>query len=199
MSPTRAALRRQSLMSVHATLIHQHRRAWQRCNAAIDEAANDAARTFDLVREGAGACTGDAGDMHRPSVLSPKLFRAALACIPPDLHGLQWKRVGIALKAELGEAGFEFFDAWARGGEAYNPAATRNAWRSFIEDDASHVRAFFSLAETFGFKWTDAVDTAKLLAACEAAENTLAHISRIASALEAYAEAAHRLDLHVKG
>lgn len=199
MSRPPANTRRDASMSVRAHLVKLHRRAWQECNAAIDDAAQESSRAFDLVRECAGACTVDAGDMQMPSMLSPKLFRAALACIPPDLHSQQWKRVGIALKAELGGAGFELFDAWNRGAACYNQAANLNAWQGFIEDDASHVRAFFSLAETFGFNWTDAVDAQKLVAACEAVESTLAHVSRIASALEAYAEAAHHLDRHVKG
>ena len=62
--------------------------------------------------------------------LSLETIRAALDCIAPDLPRSEWARIAMALKSELGEAGFDLFDAWSQRGEAYNARATRDTWRS---------------------------------------------------------------------
>ena len=64
----------------------------------------------------------------------------------------------MALKSELGEAGFELFDAWSRGGETYKAKATRDTWRSVKADGAVTIGTLFHLAKQHGFKF-DAVQT----------------------------------------
>ena len=56
--------------------------------------------------------------------LPPETIRAALDCIPPDLPRDEWARIAMALKSELGDAGFEVFDAWSQSGATYNAKST---------------------------------------------------------------------------
>lgn len=79
-------------------------------------------------------------------------IRAALACIPPDLTRDEWARVAMALKSELGDAGFDLFDAWSRGGETYDAKATRSTWRSVKAGGAVSIGTLFHLAKQHGFK-----------------------------------------------
>jgi putative DNA primase/helicase len=80
-------------------------------------------------------------------------IRAALSCIPPDLPRDEWARVGMALKHELGEAGFDEFDAWSQGGETYKAKATRDTWRSIKASGAVGIGSLFHLAKQHGFKF----------------------------------------------
>ena len=79
-------------------------------------------------------------------------IRAALACIPPDVPRDEWARVGMALKSELGEAGFELFDAWSAGAESYSAKSTRSTWRSIKASGAVTVGTLLHLANEHGFK-----------------------------------------------
>ena len=88
--------------------------------------------------------------------ITPELIRAALACIPPDLPREEWARVGMSLKAELGAAGFDLFDTWSQGSEAYNPTDARDTWRSFKSGGRVQIGTLFHIAKGFGFKWDDA-------------------------------------------
>jgi putative DNA primase/helicase len=88
--------------------------------------------------------------------ITPEVIRAALACIPPDLPREEWARVGMALKAELGAAGFDLFDTWSQGSEAYNPTDARDTWRSFKSGGRVQIGTLFHIAKGFGFKWDDA-------------------------------------------
>lgn len=42
-----------------------------------------------------------------------------------------WLAMGMALKAEFGEAGFDAWDRWSQGGANYNAKACRASWRGF--------------------------------------------------------------------
>ena len=82
-------------------------------------------------------------------------IRAALAYIPPDLLRDEWARVAMALKSELGEAGFELFDEWSARGEAYNAKAARDTWRSIKAAGAVGIGTLFHLAQSHGYKPVD--------------------------------------------
>jgi putative DNA primase/helicase len=62
--------------------------------------------------------------------LTLETIRAALHCIPADMPRNEWARIAMALKSELGDAGFELFDTWSQDGATYNAKATRETWRS---------------------------------------------------------------------
>src|ERR1044072_1922622 len=56
--------------------------------------------------------------------------RAALSHVPADSRGT-WGEMGMAVKAELGEGGFDLWDAWSQTSDAYSEIDTRAVWRSF--------------------------------------------------------------------
>jgi hypothetical protein len=55
----------------------------------------------------------------------------ALAHIPPCCDYHTWVQIGMALKAELGEAGFELWDGWSSGSPKYDARQMAAKWRSF--------------------------------------------------------------------
>lgn len=56
----------------------------------------------------------------------------ALRRISPDVPYPVWRDVGMAIKEEMGEAGYSVWDAWSAGGEKYpGPEQTRRVWDSF--------------------------------------------------------------------
>ncbi len=93
-----------------------------------------------------------------PTPATPETIRAALSRIPPDLPRDEWAHIAMALKSELGEAGFDLFEAWSQGGETYKAKATRDTWRSVKAGGAVTIGTLFHLAKQHGFKF-DAVQT----------------------------------------
>lgn len=57
-------------------------------------------------------------------------IRAALSHVPAEDRDT-WVQMGMAIKAELGEGGFDLWDDWSRTGESYNTSDARTVWRSF--------------------------------------------------------------------
>lgn len=80
-------------------------------------------------------------------------IRAALATIPPDLPRDEWARVAMALKSELGGAGFDLFDEWSKGGEKYNAKGTRDTWRSVKAGGGVTIGTLLHLAQSRGFRF----------------------------------------------
>lgn len=62
--------------------------------------------------------------------MSMQKIISALSFIPPHDRDL-WVRVGMAVKSEFGEDGFNVWDAWSQGGETYNEKSAKATWRSF--------------------------------------------------------------------
>ncbi len=83
---------------------------------------------------------------------SPEQIRAALACIPPDLPRDEWARIAMALKSELGEAGFDLFDAWSATGDSYDARAVRDTWRSIKAGGRVTIGTLLHMAQQHGFK-----------------------------------------------
>jgi len=42
-----------------------------------------------------------------------------------------WVEMGMAIKAEFGDAGFDVWDVWSQQADNYNPGAARSSWKSF--------------------------------------------------------------------
>ncbi len=83
--------------------------------------------------------------------LSFDTIRAALDCIPADLPRNEWACVAMALKSELGEAGFDLFDTWSQRGEKYNAKATRETWRSVKAGGRVKIGTLMHTAKAHGF------------------------------------------------
>ncbi len=88
--------------------------------------------------------------------VTPELVRAALASISPDLDRETWIRIGMAVKAELGAAGFELWDQWSQQGADYSAADARDAWKSIKAGGKVTVGTLFGIAKDYGFKFPDA-------------------------------------------
>ena len=56
-------------------------------------------------------------------------IRDALHSIPASDRDM-WLRMGMGIKAELGEGGFDMWDQWSQQDESYDPAAARSVWKS---------------------------------------------------------------------
>lgn len=69
-------------------------------------------------------------------------IRSALNAIPPNGPNndrKSWVRMGMAIKNELGESGFDIFDDWSQGGDRYDAKDCKSAWRSIKADAAKSV------------------------------------------------------------
>lgn len=78
-----------------------------------------------------------------------------LAHLSPDLPRGDWIKVGMALKSELGEAGFEPFDEWSSDGTGYRVADVRSAWRSIKAGGKVTGGTLVSMAQAAGWKPAD--------------------------------------------
>lgn len=96
---------------------------------------------------------------------------SALTFIPATDREV-WIKVGLAIKAEYGEAGFDAFDSWSQTDSSYSPAAAKSVWKSFHSTSVT-IASLFYLARKNG--WTDTnphqqVSPEELRARQEAAE-----------------------------
>ena len=61
---------------------------------------------------------------------SEEEIRCALQHIDSNVPRDEWAQIAMAIKSELGDAGFSLFDDWSQGGSTYNKTSTRSTWRS---------------------------------------------------------------------
>lgn len=61
--------------------------------------------------------------------LPVETIAAALSYIPSHERET-WLRMGMAIKSELGESGFQIWDDWSRTDASYDPADARDVWKS---------------------------------------------------------------------
>lgn len=121
-----------------------------------------------------------------PRTITPELIRLALACIPPDVERETWVRVGMAVKAELGAAGFDLWDEWSRQGQSYSSTDAKDTWRSIKAGGKVTVATLFGIAKDHGFRFPeDAQAPAPANPAAEAERQRLAELKRQQQAAEA--------------
>ncbi|MBU1117327.1 MAG: bifunctional DNA primase/polymerase, partial [Bacteroidetes bacterium] len=65
-----------------------------------------------------------------PNPPDPEHVKSALEAMPADDY-TRWVEVGMALKAELGEEGFNPWDSWSQKSDKYNQSEMRGKWDSF--------------------------------------------------------------------
>jgi putative DNA primase/helicase len=82
--------------------------------------------------------------------LSTEAIRAALTFISADDRDV-WIRVGMALKSEFGEAGFEMFDVWSQRSETYDAKAVKSSWKSFKAGGGVTIATLIAEAKAGGF------------------------------------------------
>lgn len=82
-------------------------------------------------------------------------IREALSFIPPDLPRLEWVRIGMAVKSELGDEGFDLWDTWSRGAESYQIASAKSTWKSIKASGGIGIGTLFHEAALNGWHDSD--------------------------------------------
>ncbi|MFZ6747244.1 DUF927 domain-containing protein [Undibacterium sp. JH2W] len=88
---------------------------------------------------------------ERPSM---EAIQAAISHIPPDNREL-WLKVGMGLKEELGEPGFDVFDTWSQNAANYDAAAVKASWKSFKTSGKVGIGTVLYEAQQRGFNIKD--------------------------------------------
>lgn len=78
-------------------------------------------------------------------------IKAALRFIPADDRNV-WIRCGMAVKAELGEAGFDIWDEWSSTSDKYRARETAAAWKSFKTAGEIGIGTLFHIAQQYGYR-----------------------------------------------
>ena len=82
---------------------------------------------------------------------SPETIREALAYVPSEEHDT-WKRMGMAVRSELGDAGFDIWNEWSQSSYNYSERAAKSAWKSFKDGGGVAIGSLFYEAKQRGFK-----------------------------------------------
>lgn len=102
----------------------------------------------------------------------------ALSFVPP--HDREtWVRMGMAMKAEFLEDGFDPWDSWSQGADSYNAQAARSVWRSIGAVGKIGIGTLFHEAAANG--WRDNGEHRGPLTAQEEAERRRARAVREAA------------------
>jgi putative DNA primase/helicase len=75
----------------------------------------------------------------------------ALSFIPPHDRDL-WVKIGMCLKNEFAEDGFDPWDAWSQGAESYNAKSTKAVWRSISAAGKMGIGSLFHEAAANGWR-----------------------------------------------
>ena len=86
-------------------------------------------------------------------------LRAALYSIPADDRDT-WVKVGMALKSELGDGGFDLWDGWSRQSDRYKAADARAVWRSCKPTGGITIATLYHMAKENGWAGQAPVKTA---------------------------------------
>jgi hypothetical protein len=88
-----------------------------------------------------------------PDDADPELkIRAALSVVPSDDYEV-WFRIGAAIYAALGDAGYALFDEWSRGSPKYEERACQRKWREFAKISSIRAETIFWLADQHDRAW----------------------------------------------
>lgn len=83
-------------------------------------------------------------------------IESALSFIPAQDREV-WIAMGMAVKSELGDVGFEIWDEWSRTADNYNPRSSFASWRSFKAVGGITAGTLFHEARSHG--WRDTSET----------------------------------------
>jgi putative DNA primase/helicase len=76
---------------------------------------------------------------------------SALSFIPPHDREL-WVKMGMAIKAEFGEDGFDAWDSWSQDAESYRELSARSVWRSIGAAGKIGIGTLFHEAAANGWR-----------------------------------------------
>ena len=75
----------------------------------------------------------------------------ALTFIPADNRDI-WIRCGMAVKAELGEAGFDTWNEWSATSDKYRAREAVATWKSFRTAGEIRIATLFHIAQQYGYR-----------------------------------------------
>ncbi|MDQ3566412.1 MAG: PriCT-2 domain-containing protein [Pseudomonadota bacterium] len=61
--------------------------------------------------------------------------------------------MGVAVKSELGDEGFDTYDEWSRTADNYDPKAARTTWRSITLDGGVTIGTLYHEAQQHGLRF----------------------------------------------
>lgn len=76
----------------------------------------------------------------------------ALSHIDPNTDRDEWARLGMAIKSELGESGFEVWDAWSRRADNYIQRDAKDTWRSIKASGGVGIATLVHVAKRNGYR-----------------------------------------------
>ena len=77
-------------------------------------------------------------------------IREALSHVPADDRDI-WLRMGMAIKSELGDVGFDLWDEWSQQSDSYNVRDARDVWKSIHDNGEVTKRTLFFEARRHGW------------------------------------------------
>ena len=81
-----------------------------------------------------------------------QLVREALSFIPASDRDL-WVKMGMAVKSEFGDDGFQIWDSWSQGDGSYNAKDSLATWKSLKSSGGITIRSLFKEAKDR--RWVD--------------------------------------------
>lgn len=118
----------------------------------------------------------------------------ALSFIPAD-DRFVWIRIGMAIKSEVGDEGFDSWDRWSATANSYRAYTAANTWKSFRKSGHVGIGTLFHIAKQYGYKHTTSNKPASLTPedVAHRATNCTAEIELLASQRKAAADKAMAL------
>lgn len=125
--------------------------------------------------------------MSVTSIIDPADVESALSYLDPTDRDV-WIRMGMAVKVELGESGFDIWDAWSQSAGNYNARAAKSSWRSFKDSGRIGIGSLIFAAKDAGWQpasaareLTEAEKTARRQRIEQAERDRVAEQERVAA------------------
>lgn len=81
----------------------------------------------------------------------------ALGYLDANCSREEWVRIGMAIKSELGNGGFDIWDEWSKAGKSYNSTDARDTWKSIKPSGGITIATLIHEAQQFGFSLNEAL------------------------------------------
>lgn len=91
---------------------------------------------------------------HNNEPVTLDAARAALTFVPANDRD-KWYRIGMALKSEFGDSGWELFEAWSEGGTSFDIKAAKSTWKSCKPGGGVTIATLIGEAKVGGFNPKD--------------------------------------------
>jgi len=77
--------------------------------------------------------------------------RDALQFLSADESRDEWVRIGMAIKAEFGDSGFDLFNDWSMGSDKYDRKNMRGTWKTIKASGGTNIGSLFQQAMDAGY------------------------------------------------